>query len=383
MEKTEITPPRIVSIDGVKGVGSIQLSLSDGVKVYTFIGENGIGKTKLLESLFQILLSSHQALREISVSVSIQTLWVFSSARINNVLIEVPKNLLHNHMNLSNMHQYFQRPHNLPIIFLASQNRGFIKHIEKPIQPIGNLSERRTNYILSLYTGMQKDFSNLNMASDIEQWFIIRAQSSNEFQKKEDNRKVEIDTVLNLLNQLDQRIDASFLEITGDNRVSIKINDEKRELSHLSTGFASILKIIQSIISGYAYFTNEVKLQNVKGLVLIDEIESHLHVSWQSKIIPLLKKLFPNTTFYITTHSSIILTQLDEGEAYRLKRDKDGVVRSEEIKSPGKAAFVDVLKDAFQLDLNKMKRDRMSPGKQKKAKQKLLDLLEEGASDND
>ena len=123
------------------------------------------------------------------------------------------------------------------------------------------------------------------------------------------------------------------------------------------------------------------KLQDVKGIVLIDEIESHLHISWQSKIIPLLKSLFPNTTFYITTHSSIVLTQLDQGEAYQLKRDEDGVVRSKEIRSPGKAAFIDVLKDAFGLDLNKMKRERMSPENQKEAKQQLLDLLEEGVSE--
>lgn len=109
----------------------------------------------------------------------------------------------------------------------------------------------------------------------------------------------------------------------------IKIENQKRELSELSSGFTSILKILQSIISNYSYFTNETDLRNVRGFVLIDEIESHLHHQWQVKIVPLLKELFPNTTFYITTHSSLIISQLNHGEAYRLQRKEDGIVYGE------------------------------------------------------
>jgi len=199
--------------------------------------------------------------------------------------------------------------------------------------------------------------------------------ASNSYQKQADNRVAELQVVLRLLHELDTRINAEFLEITGDNRVFININGNKRQLSQLSTGFASILKIIQSIVAGYGNFTNEQNLQQIKGIVLIDEIESHLHLSWQAKIIPLLKRLFPKTTFYITTHSSIVLTQLDEGEAYKLNREDDGVVRSIPVIAPNKVAFIDVLKEAFDIDLNKIKRDNMSAKQQKDAKKKLLEFL--------
>jgi predicted ATP-binding protein involved in virulence len=85
---------------------------------------------------------------------------------------------------------------------------------------------------------------------------------------------------------------------------------------------------------------------------MIDEIESHLHISWQSKIIDLFKDLFPNTIFYITTHSSLILSQLVEDEVYKLEINYEGIVRSKSIVSPGKAAFIDILKDGFDVDLN-------------------------------
>lgn len=51
------------------------------------------------------------------------------------------------------------------------------------------------------------------------------------------------------------------------------IYGQERELSELSSGFISVVKIIQSIISAYSAFTNATDLLNVKGVVLIDEIE--------------------------------------------------------------------------------------------------------------
>ena len=111
--------------------------------------------------------------------------------------------------------------------------------------------------------------------------------------------------------------------------------------------------------------------------MLIDEIESHLHNQWLVKIIPMLKQLFPNTIFIVTTHSPIVLTQLKHGEAYRLQRDDDGVVRSHLINHPDKAAFVDLLNDAFGVDLNQQKLDRISASDQQHVKAQLLDWLSE------
>jgi len=167
------------------------------------------------------------------------------------------------------------------------------------------------------------------------------------------------------------------MEISGDDRVSLKIENQKRELSQLSSGFASILKLIQAIVSGYGYFTNETNLQHVKGIVFIDEIESHLHLTWQANIIPLLKTLFPNTLFYITTHSSIVLSQLKEGEAYTLYRDDSGTVKSRKIEAPNKAALVDIMKDVFKVDLNQMKLENSNADEQQEAKSTLLQLLKQ------
>ncbi|MDR2260044.1 MAG: AAA family ATPase, partial [Azoarcus sp.] len=149
-----------------------------------------------------------------------------------------------------------------------------------------------------------------------------------------------------------------------------------RELGELSSGFAALVQLVQAIIAGYAAFTNEVQLQNVRGIVLIDEIDAHLHPSWQAQIIPRLKDLLPNTTFYIATHSPLALTLLKDGEAYRLERHDDGVVRSRVVEGTSRHLFVDMLESAFGVNANALKRQAMDEHDQTEAKRRLLELLE-------
>lgn len=356
-----------ITFEGMKGVGNVTLDFMPNQRVYTLIGTNGIGKTKCLESLFQVLFYSSEAILE----------YFKKSGTILNFINFVKTNQFDIRDALSRYPANDFIKHQLPFVFLGSQNRGRIAEKQDTHNAllIGSFEERQKIYFNFLLTSMRQNFSSMNMDTDISSWFLMRAQSSNPYQQAKDNRKVEIDTVLQLLNKIDATISPDFMEISGDGRIFLEINGGKRALHELSSGYASILKIIQAIVAGYAFFTNEIQLQNVRGIVLVDEIESHLHTKWQSEIIPLLKEIFPNTTFYITTHSSIVLTQLSEGEAYRLIRNEEGVVMTEIIKRPDKAVFVDVLKDAFGLDVNALKQNRMSAESQKEAKARLLKFL--------
>jgi predicted ATPase len=241
---------------------------------------------------------------------------------------------------------------------------------------LGSFKDRRQKYFGELVQAFQSGrLSSLGMAGDTRAWFIARAQSVNPYQESSDNRKAEIDAVLSMLNGIEACIDPEFLRVDGDGQVFLRVNGEKRELGELSSGYAALVKMTQAIVAGYAAFTNEKQLRNVRGIVLIDEIDAHLHPEWQAKIIPCLKKLLPNTVFYIATHSPLVLVRLMQKEAYLLKRDDDGVVRSREIKYPNRRLFFDVLEDGFDVNLNRLKRDSMEDDDQSDAKQGLLSLL--------
>lgn len=68
------------------------------------------------------------------------------------------------------------------------------------------------------------------------------------------------------------------------------------------------------------------------GIVLIDEIELHMHPAWQRKIISTLQKIFPYIQFIITTHSPQVLGELPpEFKLLRLEPDANGAIQAEEM----------------------------------------------------
>lgn len=62
------------------------------------------------------------------------------------------------------------------------------------------------------------------------------------------------------------------------------------------------------------------------GILLIDEIENHLHPTWQRRVIPALLEHFPGLQIFATTHSPFVVAGLKAGQVHMLKRDADGVV---------------------------------------------------------
>lgn len=79
-------------------------------------------------------------------------------------------------------------------------------------------------------------------------------------------------------------------------------------LNTLSDGYSSILSIITELI-----LRMENKRQqsyDLEGVVLIDEIETHLHVELQKKILPFLSNFFPKIQFIVTTHSPFVLSSI-------------------------------------------------------------------------
>lgn len=383
-----MTAEQHIVLEGLTGVGRVELSLQPDQRVYALIGSNGVGKTKCLEALFLWLFFTNQLVNEGYLKSSSDDV-VNSTNLIGKILVEgalvyesMPATFRRGAFFMSDAVPNDSKKHHKPVVFLGAKARATIDTVTNTVLPtLGLFEERRKRYWDGIIAAIKDSkMAGIGMDTNTSQWFVLRAQSANRYQRGGDNRAVEIDTLLKLLNQVDARIDPAFLEIDAANQVAIKINGVVMQLQHLSSGFTALLKMLQAIVAGFANFTNEVNLTHVSGIVLIDEIESHLHTEWQSKIIPLLKNLFPNTTFYVATHSPIVLSQLEEGEAYRLERQADGVVRSTVIKAPNRRILDDVLDDAMGVNLNALKRVRLEQDDQTELKQKLQNLLDRARS---
>jgi predicted ATP-binding protein involved in virulence len=81
------------------------------------------------------------------------------------------------------------------------------------------------------------------------------------------------------------------------------------------------------IIKEIEYRFPNAEVSTFEGIVLIDELELHLHPEWQSKIAPVLLKIFPSVQFITTTHSPHIIQNADPSTIIALERQKNEVVR--------------------------------------------------------
>lgn len=85
-------------------------------------------------------------------------------------------------------------------------------------------------------------------------------------------------------------------------------------LDSLSTGQSALFNMFATIVR-YADkkdINRSIKLDEIEGIVVIDEIELHLHTKLQREVLPKLLKLFPKVQFLITTHSPLFLLGMDE-----------------------------------------------------------------------
>jgi len=103
---------------------------------------------------------------------------------------------------------------------------------------------------------------------------------------------------------------------TRQNRQISVMKDEKvwvPNLFQLSTGEAQLLNLFLSIVRDYDLSEGEFKdLNDIRGIVIIDEIDSHLHTVHQTEVLPQLIKSFPNVQFIITTHSPLFLLGMED-----------------------------------------------------------------------
>lgn len=85
-------------------------------------------------------------------------------------------------------------------------------------------------------------------------------------------------------------------------------------LKHMSSGEAMLLGLFCSILKEYDAISGDsiTNLSEVAGIVVIDEIDLHLHVEYQKAILPVLVDKFPKVQFIITTHSPLFLLGMEE-----------------------------------------------------------------------
>lgn len=136
----------------------------------------------------------------------------------------------------------------------------------------------------------------------------------------------------NFDNLLKRIFDDDSVELVFDEETfQFTIHMEGRDpfdFNELSSGYAAVLDIVVDLIIRMESQTERRFDFSVAGIVLIDEIETHLHLELQRKILDLLTSIFPNIQFIMSTHSPFIINSVDNAVIYDLEKKllvKDGL----------------------------------------------------------
>ncbi len=96
----------------------------------------------------------------------------------------------------------------------------------------------------------------------------------------------------------------------------------------LSDGYQAMLVVVLEVLAQSVIATRTVPdPETLEAIVLIDEIEAHLHPRWQRTVVPLLRSALPRCQFIITTHSPLVVASAHSGEVHVLEVTDDGSVR--------------------------------------------------------
>lgn len=151
-------------------------------------------------------------------------------------------------------------------------------------------------------------------------------------------------------------------------------NGETFNLEQLSDGEKNLIALVGDIARRLS-IANPNSKEPLKGdgIILIDEVDLHLHPSWQRLIIPKLTYLFPNCQFFITTHSPQVLGHVKPDNIFLLNNKDNVLTYSKPEESYGKNTDR-ILEDILGVDAR--------PRKIKKALKEIYKLIQENNLEN-
>ena len=167
-------------------------------------------------------------------------------------------------------------------------------------------------------------------ALDIKPWFVNRylLQHHAEEGGWTPSMKKNLELAKSWFSILDETVTLSGVHVkTFD--IQVKTPSGKIPFEYLSAGFRSIYSLFLGILKEIEFRSLDVSADEFSGTILIDEIDLHLHPSWQTRVAGALQKAFPAAQIIATTHSPHVIQAAGVSEVIALAREpgKDVHVR--------------------------------------------------------
>ncbi|EHB50137.1 MULTISPECIES: AAA family ATPase [Paenibacillus] len=299
-------------IQNIGGIKNLTLEFIDGLNL--ICGINGVGKSTILDCIVSSFsLYPAEGLRRNSNSEYGEwTISVDGTIFKNSLRIFRPEEQIVNHNPLG--------PSIKNIIYVKEQRP--LKYSR--LQSISRDNDfDQSQYSARITNGLNGD--------SIKNWFINRLafERQGNFTSQE---KHNLQTARNSFSLLDPNVEYSHV-LHDSLDIMLKTTRGEIYFEYLSTGFKSCLFIILGIIKEieFNFKDPKIKVNEFDGVILIDEVDAHLHPYWQGRFLKVLKEVFPSSQIIATTHSPHMIQEADAKEIIALTIDENSNVSRLEL----------------------------------------------------
>lgn len=320
-----------IKIENIKSIDNLEIDFGNSHSGWhVILGENGSGKSTLLKSIAIALISEGQIggilpvwkdwLRNGEKNGKIELIIDNSSyknLKVDVILQRKDKDVFYSSNHLSGATDFFTVGYG-PFRRFTSEDNIRARVSESFPKAGAHLSLFNTEVSFAKALDWLKELDRKSVKESVE-------KSSVSFEAQ-----YIFESIKNFINKselLPQKVTFEKVNIEGDvifrdeNNLEISIN-------HLSDGYRSILSMVLDLINQMvSYFgakevlkhtSNEAPYIDVSGLVMIDEIDAHLHPEWQTKIGQWFTKAFPKVQFLVTTHSPLVCREAADSNIWKL-----------------------------------------------------------------
>lgn len=315
---------RKLKIQNVRSIEQLELSFLDGEdstrKWTLLLGENGTGKSSVLRSIGLVMAGS-EALSDLLVNTDS---WI----RVGKQECTIEAELITADKKQRDVRLNIKRGDKIRDVF--NRNKETLDLLDRAIEHADR------NYLTIGY-GVSRRLSDDKSLSRQESMKSPRAQCVATLFKPDakltplESWAMDLDyrrpdgwrVVKNALNEF--LPDVKFKKIDKEHkRLIFKTLDGDVQLSFLSEGYQNVLSWCGDLLFRITEIFKDYKRPlNSRGLLLIDEVDLHLHPIWQRSLIQFINSKLPNFQIIATTHSPLTAHQAREGELYFLKRDEE------------------------------------------------------------
>lgn len=312
-----------ISVQQIFHLKNFDIQIKENAPHLILTGKNGSGKTILLKAISEFLsnIQNDQYLGFLKLETDIAGL----KSILSNEKSESERNKLEHFIkyNSAQYNKIFGKVKlDIPAIFEVSrqyQEGNFIfafygaMRDPKMLEPKNPTKPRIDRTSIDHSSTAQF----LNFLSDLK---IQEALARNENQISDaDQIRDWFASFEALLGELYEDPDLQLEFNYKDYTFKIKTAGKSFKFTELSDGFVAAIDIMADLILKMQQGDTVTRAYNKSGIVLIDEIETHLHLSLQKNIFRILTRVFPNVQFIVTTHSPFVLSSLDNATAFDLE----------------------------------------------------------------